>query len=44
MLNDIRKTAGAVVGGDAERSFEPVLLFSLLGLTLSLAFSGWLPA
>jgi hypothetical protein len=44
MLSSIRKTAGAFVGGDADRSFEPVLLFSLLGLTLSLAFAGWAPA
>jgi hypothetical protein len=44
MLNAIRLTAGAVVGGDADRSFEPVLLFSLLGLTLSLAFAGWVSA
>jgi hypothetical protein len=40
MLNAVLKTTAAAIGGDTDRSLEPVLLFCLLGLTLTLAFTG----
>jgi len=43
VLNTLLATAASVVEDDADRSFETVLLFSLLGLALTLAFPGLAP-